>query len=89
MPAGFVPVLSMVALVTAFTIDLLIPQLVVATILFDVPVVLSNLGGSRQFRIGIVVAALLANAVAGYVNAVLDHMHWDVVSAIDRVRASL
>lgn len=88
-PPRFVPVISVIALLAAFAFDLLTPQLLVAAILLDVPVVLSSLGGSRKFRIAIIVAALIANAIAGYLNGVQDHHHWDSIGIGDRVLSAL
>lgn len=68
----------------AFGVDLATPQLLVAAILFDVPIVLSSFTGERRFTMGLVVAALLANAIAGYVNGVQDNYHWDAIGIGDR-----
>lgn len=68
----------------AFGIDLATPQLLVAAILFDVPIVLSSFTGSRRFTMVLVGSALAANALAGYVNGVQDHYHWDAIGIGDR-----
>jgi signal transduction histidine kinase len=73
----------------AFVIDLLTPQEFVAAILLDVPIVLSSLGGSRRFTFALVVAALVANIVAGYFNGVVDHHHWAPIGIGDRILAGL
>ena len=78
-----------VALLGAFVVDLLTPQAFVAAILLDTPIVLSSLGGSRRFTAGLVVAALLANVTAGYVNGIVDHFHWDAIGIGDRILAGL
>ena len=65
------------------------PQLFVAAILLDAPIVLSSLGGSRRFTYGLVGAALIANVIAGYVNGVQDGHHWDSIGIADRVLAGL
>jgi len=88
-PYRYVPAVCVLALIAAFAIDLITPQLFVAAILLDVPIVLSSLGGSRRFRLGLIIAALAANAVAGYVNGVQDHFHWDAVGIGDRILSAL
>lgn len=86
----WVPTACVVSLLAAFVIDLYTPQLFVAAILLDIPIVLSSLGdGSRRFTYGMVIAALVANAVAGYVNGVQEHHHWDAVGLGDRALAAL
>jgi signal transduction histidine kinase len=84
-----VPAVSIAALAVAFAIDLITPQLFVAAILLDAPIVLSSLGGSRRFTYWLVAAALAANVVAGYVNGVQDHHHWDSIGIGDRILAGL
>jgi len=77
------------SLAAAFVIDLLTPQEFVAAILLDVPIVLSSLGGDRRFTFGLVVAALVANVIAGYANGIVDHHHWDAIGIGDRILAGL
>ncbi len=89
MPYRYVPAVCALALLAAFVIDLITPQLFVAAILLDIPIVLSSLGGSRRFRLWLIVAALTANVVSGYVNGVQDHDHWDAVGIGDRILAAL
>ncbi|MGB8265736.1 MAG: HAMP domain-containing sensor histidine kinase [Candidatus Velthaea sp.] len=89
MRSRLVVVVCIVALAAAFVIDLLTPQEFVAAILLDTPIVLSSLGGSRRFTAGLVIAALLANVTAGYVNGVNDHFHWDPIGIGDRVLAGI
>ncbi len=76
-------------LAIAFVIDLLTPQLFVAAILLDVPVVLSTLGRSRRLTYAVVLAGLVANVVAGYFNGVRDHYVWDAIGLGDRALAAL
>ena len=89
MPYRFVPAVCILALLAAFAIDLITPQLFVAAILLDVPIVLSSLGASATFRLWLIVAALAANLVAGYINGVQDHFHWDAVGIGDRMLSAL
>jgi two-component system sensor histidine kinase KdpD len=88
-PYRFVPVVCVLALLGAFVVDLFTPQLFVAAILLDVPIVLSSLGGSTRFRIGLVIAALLCDLIAGYLNGVRAGYHWDAVGIGDRMLAAL
>jgi len=78
-----------VALLAAFIVDLFSPQLLVAAILLDIPIVMSSLGGNRRFTYGLVVAALIANAVAGYVNGLQEHDYWNPLAIADRVLAGM
>lgn len=84
-----IPALCIVALVAAFVVDMMTPQLLVAAILLDAPIVLSSLGGSRRFTYGLVAAALIANATAGYFNGLADDAHWDSIGIGDRFLAGL
>ena len=88
-PQRFIPLVCVLALVAAFAVDLFTPELFVVAILLDVPIVLSSMGGSARFRLGLILAALLADALAGYVNGVHAGMHWDAVGIGDRILAAL
>ena len=88
-PYRFVPAVCVLALLAAFVVDLFTPQLFVAAILLDVPIVLSSLGGSARFRIWLVVAALGCDAVAGYANGVHAGYHWAAAGIGDRMLAAL
>ncbi len=88
-PSRYVPVACVLALLVAFVVDLLTPQLFVAAILLDVPIVLSSLGGSARFRVALVTAALICNVVAGYVNGLQAGHHWDAIGVGDRLLAAL
>jgi hypothetical protein len=92
--AGFVrpalvPAVCITALIAAFAVDLLTPQLFVTAILLDAPIVLSSLSRSSRFTNVLVIAALVANVVAGYINGVQEHYHWDPLGIGDRVLAGL
>ncbi len=84
-----VPAVCIIAMVVAFVIDLLTPQLFVTAILLDAPIVLSSLTRSSRFTNVLVVAALAANVVAGYFNGVSEHHHWDPSGIGDRMLAGL
>ena len=88
-PYRLVPVVCVLSLLGAFVVDLLTPQLFVAAILLDVPIVLSSLGSSAGFRIGLIAAALVCDVIAGYANGVHAGFHWDAVGIGDRVLAGL
>jgi two-component system, OmpR family, sensor histidine kinase KdpD len=88
-PYRLVPVVCVLSLLAAFVVDLLTPQLFVAAILLDVPIVLSSLGGSAGFRIGLIAAALVCDILAGYANGAQAGYHWDAVGIGDRVLAGL
>lgn len=88
-PYRFVPVACVLSLLAAFTVDLLTPQLFVAAILLDVPIVLSSLGGSARFRNLLIAAALSCNVIAGYINGIQAGNHWDAVGIGDRILAAL
>ncbi len=89
MPSRYVPAVCVLLLLAAFVIDLITPQLFVAAILLDIPIVLSSLAGSNRFRLGLIIAALTANVISGYVNGVQAHGHWDAVGIGDRILAAL
>jgi signal transduction histidine kinase len=88
-PYRFVPAVCVLSLLGAFVVDLLTPQLFVAAILLDVPIVLSSLGSSRRFRLGLIVAALVCDVVAGYVNGLQDGSRWSAIAIGDRLLAAL
>ena len=83
------PVVCVLALLAAFGIDLVTPQLFVAAILLDVPIVLSTYAGSRRLTGSLIVAALVANVVAGYVNGVQAGYMWEPIGLADRFLSAL
>ncbi len=76
-------------LLAAFALDLVTPQLFVAAILLNAPIALSSLALDRRFTQILIVAALIADVVAGYANGVAAGHHWDTVAIADRVIAGL
>ncbi|MGA8576034.1 MAG: HAMP domain-containing sensor histidine kinase [Candidatus Cybelea sp.] len=72
-------------LVAAWLVDLFTPQPFIAAILFNGPIALSSLGLQRRLTTNLVVAAEIANAVAGYVNGVQAGHHWDGIAVADRL----
>ncbi len=71
-------------LVVAWIVDLLTPQLFIAAILFNGPIALSSLALQRRLTTNLVIAAEVANAIAGYVNGVQAGNHWDTIAIGDR-----
>ena len=76
-------------LLGAFAIDLLTPQLFIAAILLDVPIVLSAFAGNRRLTGALVIAGLLANVIAGYANGWAAGGHWDPIAIGNRALAAL
>jgi signal transduction histidine kinase len=80
-------VLSIALLLIAFAIDLMTPQALVAAILLTIPVAMSSLVLNRRITEALVVAALIANVVAGYFNGVQEGHTWNAVAIMNRVLA--
>ena len=78
-------ILCYALLVAAWLVDLFTPQLFVAAILLNGPIALSSLALNRRLTAQLIVAAEIANAVAGYVNGVQAGHRWDVVAVGDRM----
>jgi signal transduction histidine kinase len=78
-----------VSLLAAFAIDLVTPQLFITAILLNVPIALSSLALDRRFTEGLIVAAVLADALAGYANGVTAGYHWDSIAIGDRILAGM
>jgi signal transduction histidine kinase len=74
-------------LAIAWGIDLVTPQLFVASILLNGPIALSSLALRPRLTIQLTVLAEIANAVACYVNGVQAGYHWDTIAFGDRVLA--
>ncbi|MGC1380300.1 MAG: HAMP domain-containing sensor histidine kinase [Candidatus Baltobacteraceae bacterium] len=72
-------------LVAAWIVDLVTPQLFIAAILLNGPIALSSLTLQGRLTRNLVIAALIANVVAGYVNGVQAGYHWDGVAIGDRL----
>lgn len=71
-------------LLAAWIVDLLTPQLFIAAILLNGPIALSSLALQSRLTTNLVIAAEIANAVAGYVNGVQAGYHWDGIAIGDR-----
>ncbi len=72
-------------LVAAWIVDLLTPQLFIAAILLNGPIALSSLALQSRLTTNLVIAAEIANVVAGYVNGVQAGHHWDGIAIGDRL----
>ncbi len=78
-------ILCYALIIAAWVVDLFTPQLFVAAILLNGPIALSGLALSTRLTIALVVFAEIANIVAGYVNGIQAHYHWDTIAIGDRV----
>lgn len=71
--------------VVVWLVDLFTPQLFVVAILLNGPIALSGLALNARLTAGLVAFAEIANLLAGYVNGVQEHYHWDTIAVDDRV----
>lgn len=72
-------------LVAAWIVDLLTPQALVAAILLNGPIALSSLALRSRLTAQLVIAAEVANVIAGYVNGVQAGYHWDGIAIGNRL----
>jgi signal transduction histidine kinase len=72
-------------LVAASIVDFLTPQLFIAAILLNGPIALSSLALQRRLTMNLVVAAEIANVLAGYINGVRAGNHWEGIAVGDRL----
>jgi signal transduction histidine kinase len=80
-----IPLLCYGLLFVAWIIDLVTPQLFVASVLLNGPIALSALALRPQLTIRLLVLAEIANAVAWYVDGVRDGYHWIPIAIGDRL----
>ncbi len=78
------PLLCYGLLVAAWIVDLITPQLFIVAILFNGPIALSSLALRRRLTANLVIAAEIANVIAGYVNGVQEGHRWSAVAVGDR-----
>ena len=78
------PALCYLLIVAVWLLDLLTPQLFIASILLNIPIALSSLALTRRLTIGLVIAAEIANALAAFLNALHDHGRFDAIALGDR-----
>ncbi|HLJ85120.1 MAG TPA: HAMP domain-containing sensor histidine kinase [Candidatus Eremiobacteraceae bacterium] len=88
MKPQYIPIACAVLLLTAFAIDMFTPQLFIAAILLNAPIALTSFAFDRRLTIRIVLAALIANAIAGWYNAYHEG-HWDRIAVENRVLAAM
>jgi len=79
--------LCYVFVLLAWTVDLLTPQLFIASVLLNGPIALSTLALRRELTVRLTVLAEIANAISGYVNGVSAGHHWDPAAIGDRILA--
>jgi signal transduction histidine kinase len=79
------PAVCYALFVAVFVLDLFTPQLFVAAILLNVPIALSSLALQRRLTVSLIVAAEIANVIAGYYNGVFAGKHWDAIAIGDRI----
>src|SRR5580693_4519597 len=75
-------------LIAAWIVDLFTPQLFVAAILLNGPIALSSLALRSRLTTQLVIAAEIANVIAGYVNGAQAGYHWDAIAIGDRLLAA-
>ena len=80
--------LSAALLGGAWAIDMVTPQAFVAAILLAIPVALAAVFLERRFTTGMVVAATVANVVAGWYDGVREGGHWDSIAIANRLLAA-
>ena len=88
MRARFIPLVSWVALGAVFVLDLLTPQTLVIAILSAIPIALAAFVASRRLTSALVVAALVADVVAGVVNTRHDG-RMDTFGLVDRLLSAV
>ena len=81
----YLAILCYAALIAAWVLDLVTPQLFVAAILLNAPIALSGLALNSRLTSAMIVLAEVANLIAGYVNGVQAAYHWDAIAVGDRL----
>jgi signal transduction histidine kinase len=84
-----VAVSAFALLALVFVADALTPQTLVVAILLDVPIVLAALTRSRRLTASLVVASLIADAAAAFINAAQVGYRWDPIGVGDRLLSML
>lgn len=82
-------ILCFFLLLVAWSVDLITPQPVVVSILFNIPIALSALARRRSLTLACVTGALACNASAGWFNAYQEAYVWDAIALANRVMSSL
>ncbi len=81
-------IVCIVLLLGAFAFDMITPQALVAAILLTIPVALSSLLLNRKITGTFVVAALVADVVAGWYNGAVEGHHWSTIAIANRALAA-
>jgi signal transduction histidine kinase len=81
--------LSVVLLAAAWLSDMFTPQQLVTATLLAVPVAVASLYLERSAAIGFIVAALVADAIAGWFNGVREGGHFDPTAIGNRILVGL
>ena len=89
MRSRLVAAAAYVLVLVAFTVDAITPQTLVIAILLDIPIVLAALTQSRRLTYSLVVAALLADVAAAFINAAHDSYRWQAIGVGDRLLSML
>ena len=80
--------LSVALLLGAWIVDMFTPESLVAAILLAVPVALSSLFLEKRFTAWVVVAAIIADIVAGWYNGLHQGDHWTAIAIANRALAA-
>lgn len=72
-------------LLVAWVADLLTPQLLIVAILFNAPIALSSLSLRSRLTTNLVIAAIVADAIAGYYNGAVAGHQWSAIAVGDRL----
>jgi signal transduction histidine kinase len=72
-------------LLVAWVVDLLTPQLLIVAILFNAPIALSSLSLRSRLTANLVIAAVVADAIAGYFNGAVAGHQWSAIAIGDRL----
>lgn len=78
---------SILLLILGFIVDIVTPQELVVAITYNIAIALAGLVFLRRFTYGMISGALVANVVAGVVNA--SQGSYDMIALINRVLAGL
>jgi len=88
-PLRWIRPTCVVLLLAFFALDVATPQLFVVAILLNGPIALSSLAFDSRFTRLLTVAAVAANALAGYFNGVHDGYRWEAIAIGDRLISAL
>jgi len=84
MRAPWIDVLCYALVALAFVADALTPQLLIVALAMNGPIALSSIALRPRLTVALVAACEVANVVAGYLNGVQSHNHWDSIAIGNR-----